>query len=75
MNKFYTEYNAVATSPRPCYSNINNYGTNGQIRQIVPPVPATLQPIMFNVLKPHPYKPQPISQLKRHNCLPYHTLS
>ena len=75
MNQFYTEYDATASSPRPCYSNLNNYGTDGKVHQIIPPIPATLQPLMFNIVKPHPIKNQSIQSIKRHNCLPYHTLS
>lgn len=69
-----TEYNATTTSSRSCYSNINSYGTDGKVHQIIPPMPATLQPTMFNVLKPHSLTQEVIPPEKQNNCAPYRTL-
>ena len=47
------EYNATAVNASPCYSNLYDYGAGGQWRSIIPPTPVTVQPAIFNVLRPH----------------------
>lgn len=75
MNQFHTEYDASTTSPRPCYSNLDNYGAHGKVRKIVPPTPGALQPWMFNLMKPHQMTQQAVPPEKPSNCGPYRTLA
>jgi hypothetical protein len=48
------EYNSSQTNAISCYSNLGNYGTSYLIGGgIVPPTPATVNPVLFNILRPH----------------------
>jgi len=76
MSNVYQEYSSSATKARPCYSNLYAYGAHGKWKSIIPPTPVTVQPSMFNMMKPHPFSS---SGLKPHrgkslNCGPYQQL-
>lgn len=67
------EYNATQTNAGSCYSNLNHYGVNGDLGgYIIPPTPATVQPALFNLMRPHQV-PQMGSKHSeyRQNCTGY----
>jgi hypothetical protein len=64
------EYNATQTNTGSCYSNLNHYGVNCALEgYIVPPTPATVQPALFNVMRPHQV-PQIVLKQSEYN-IPY----
>ncbi len=75
MSQTYKEYDASTTNARPCYSNLKCYGSGGRYRPIVPPTPVTVQPLEFNLLRPHKIQSRgPKISGKNHDCVPYRTL-
>jgi len=44
MSNFYEQRGTV--NPRPCYSDLYDYGSNGQVKPIIPPVPSQVVPTM-----------------------------
>jgi len=44
--------NYGSTNASPGYAKVSQYGSNG-IKAIIPPTPATLNPSVLAVLKPH----------------------
>lgn len=80
MSQLNTEYSGTSTNPKPCYSNLYCYGAQGTYRPIVPPTPVTIEPQMFNHMRPHKLPTNftvQAGQMKKHesdNCVPYRTL-
>lgn len=69
------EYNASSTNAVSCYSNVEIYGSEGRTRPIIPPTPATVQPALFNIMRPHKI-PLPKTDLHyKLKCGPYMKLS
>lgn len=66
-----TEYTTGTTHPRACYHTMSGYKHMG-FKPIVPPTPATVQPELFNMIQPRPYKPGTSDM--RFNCGGYKTL-
>lgn len=64
------EYNATQTNARSCYSNLNHYGVNCTSGgYIIPPIPSTVQPELFNVMRPHQVPQLGLKNIEyRHNC-------
>lgn len=73
MTQMYQEYNASATNARSCYSNLDAYGANGMWRPIIPPTPMTVQPQVFNLMRPHSTPKSGLKSSKAMNerCGPY----
>lgn len=71
-----TEYDA-GTSASKCYSNMENYGSHGRWRPIVPPTPVSIVPNLFNILRPHNMPAsglRPSNDHSRQQCGGYKTL-
>lgn len=71
------EYDATSANARPCYSNMQSYGCNGKSRAIIPPTPVTVQPMMFNMLKPHQMSSTDARKIPDTpaRCLPYSNIN
>lgn len=61
------EYSGSTANPNACYSKgLTDYGAHGLVNMIVPPTPVSLQPYLFNQMRPHKI---PITKHKpNHNC-------
>lgn len=72
------DYEGRSTNASTCYSNMKCYGANGNYRPIIPPTPVTVQPALFNILKPTPYQTDyrktHQAQQRNFNCIPYRKL-
>lgn len=70
----YNEYDGGTTNARPCYSNMNVYGSYGRVQPIIPPTPVTVQPSLFNIMRPHNMPVIRKKNIKQMYCGPYKTM-
>lgn len=75
MSTNYREHDTNLTKARPCYSSMSIYGSNGKVRPIQAPTPVTIQPYLFNLMRPHKM-PDGVKQnsAQHMSCGPYKTL-
>ena len=68
-----SEYSGVPVTQSFCYPYAGNLQVSGG--EILPPIPVNDYPVMFNYLKPHPYKvPGHVPRNSQTNCSGYKTL-
>lgn len=77
-NKTYkAEYSQVTSNPKPCYSNLENYGVGGNFQKtIINPRPATITPQLYWRLLQHNVptylvRNQPYHPPQDFNSIPY----
>jgi hypothetical protein len=66
MSQLSQEYIGVTTTARPCYSNLQSYGTGGRSRPIIAPIPVNVQPSLLNLLQPHPLPASMMPRISNH---------